>query len=250
MLNTVVAVVLVAAMVVFGAAPAGAVAKFGTVTVDGSPSEWAFASTEFDTGARPCTAGSNPWDLSGVKATFAYDNTNLYALFQGYPDCGAPDNANGPLGAVTMDLYIYGVGEVAHAYRLSECPDFNPACSEGNGKTVAWSGDGMTIELSIPLTEIQSSQAAFDPAVHFLSYSVAIADTDGTGGFDSAQQTAGFVSDPVSLTWRYYRLDFESLSLGGPASAGQCMRGGWRHFTSPRTFQSQRDCVHFVRTGR
>jgi hypothetical protein len=232
----------------FGAGSAGATAKFGSPTVDGASSDWAFASTEFDTGARSCTPDGNPSDLSGVKATFAYDSTNLYALFEGYPDCGAPDFANGPLGAITMELYINGVGEIA--YLLSECPDYNPACSAGNGKTVVWSGDGLTLELSLPLSEIHDEQWTFDPSTQFLSYRITIGDTDGNGGFDSADQSAGFVTDPGALTYRYYRLDFEQQAPTiGPSSLAQCTRGGWRSFSSPRAFSSVRDCARFVRTG-
>jgi hypothetical protein len=249
MKKMVVATMLVALTMIWSAGPAGATAKFGTVTIDGDASDWGFASTEFDTGARPCSPGSNPWDLSGVKATFAYDDTNLYALFEGYPDCGLPDNANGALGAIQMELYL-PCCEVA--YRLSECPDHNPSCSAGTGKTVVWSGDQMSIELSIPLSEIQSPEQAFDPTTDPLAYWITVSDADASGGFDSHEQTAGFVTSPVYLTLGFYEVDFEVAPplLGPPTSISQCMRGGWRTFTSPRVFQGQKDCARFVRTRK
>jgi hypothetical protein len=35
-----------------------------------------------------------------------------------------------------------------------------------------------------------------------------------------------------------------------PASKEQCKNGGWRNFTSPRTFKNQGDCIQFVNTGK
>jgi hypothetical protein len=50
------AVLVMAMVMALGARQTEAIARFGTVFVDGSADEWDFASTEFDTSARPCAS--------------------------------------------------------------------------------------------------------------------------------------------------------------------------------------------------
>jgi hypothetical protein len=186
----------------------------GTIAVDGSSGDWASVPLEFDTGARPCDAAS--WDNSGAKGRFVWDTTNVYALFEAYPaTCGPFTNPNGPFDSINIEFFINGVGGTA--FFLSECPDYDPLCSFPDvGETVDWSPDHMLIEVSIPISEIHDGSTFFNPSAgDFLEYRVTITDPDTAGGFDSRDQTLGWVvaptpccPPPATEDPGYWKLDF------------------------------------------
>ena len=45
-----------------------------------------------------------------------------------------------------------------------------------------------------------------------------------------------------------YTID-TTQACGRPLRVGECKGGGWEQFNYPRTFNSQNDCIQFVRTG-
>jgi len=201
---------------------ANAVAQKGTITVDGvkSAGEWDFAAVEFDTGPRPCSASG--WDNSGAKGTFAWDDNYVYALFEAYPNtCGAGANPNGPFDAVNLEMYVNALGS---AYFLSECPDYAPACSSPDlGEMVVWSADHMLIEMKVPIADIASETGSpFSPPSDFLEYRVTITDPDTAGGFDSRDQTLGWVTEPPETSGGYRKLTFATplLDLGAACTSG------------------------------
>lgn len=211
-------------------------------TIDGviSPGEWDFAEVEFDTGPRPC-GGAGDWDLSGAKARLGWDTQNVYGLIEAYPNtCGPGANANGPFDQLNWETYINGLGDPAlylDTDPSTPCPNGDPTpCNNHPGSTVAFGTADpvdytspyarMVIEFSIPISTIVDTSGGNLPnpyTLHplasggdWLEYRLRTTDPDSSGGFDSLEQTLGWVVAPTDspipgdVGWR--KLDFYCVS--------------------------------------
>ncbi len=218
------ALVLVVSFCLVTAVPALAAALKTTTapTIDGIVSfgEWDNAQIEFDTGPRPCEP-PNPggWDLSGAKGRFLWDNTNLYGLVEAYPNtCGVGANPNGPFDQMNWEVYINALGWPAAVFLDTTSPNNNHP-----GSTVVFSADRMVIEFSIPIATIIDntggnlpSPYTFNPSTgDFLEYRLRTSDPDSAGGFDSRDQTLGWVVEPPETSGGFRRLDFTTLPMVG-----------------------------------
>lgn len=225
---------------------AGAAALFaGTApTIDGtvSPGEWDFADVEFDSGARPNGASNlGAWDLSGAKGRFGWDATNLYGLIEAYPNTGTPspgENANGPFDQMNWEVYINSAGFPAAAFLDTTSGDNNhPGSTAAFGTTDPVDTGNplarMVIEFSMPINTIIDSTGGtlpnphtFDPSTDFLEYRLRTTDPDSAGGFDTRDQTMGWLVEPLETGGGYRRLNFVPepacltlIGLGGLAAA-------------------------------
>lgn len=196
-------------------------------TIDGivTAGEWDFAEVEFDTGARPNGAGnSGAWDLSGARGRFGWDSSNVYGLIEAYPNTGTPspgESANGPFDQINWEVYINAVGFPAALFLDSTSGDNNHP-----GSTVAFGTTDpvdtgnplarMVIEIAVPINTIIDSTGGtlpnphtFDPAGgDFLEYRLATSDPDSAGGFDSRDQTDGWIIEPPETGGGYRSLTF------------------------------------------
>jgi len=186
-------------------------------TVNGvvSPGEWDSAQVEFDTGPRPCEpANPGGWDLSGAKGRFLWDDTNVYGLVEAYPNtCGLGANPNGPFDQMNWEVYINALGWPAAVFLDTTFPNNNHP-----GSTVVFSADRMVIEFSVPIATIIDNTGGnlpnpytFNPSGgDFLEYRLRTTDPDAAGGFDSRDQTLGWVVEPLETGGGWRRLDFAS----------------------------------------
>ncbi len=210
---------LCATLLLFTSAPselqAAVVFASDAPTIDGaiSPEEWDAALVEFDTGPRDCEP-SNPgaWNLSGATARFLWDGTNIYGLVEAYPNtCGGGANPNGPFDEMNWEVYINAFGFPAAAFLDSTAGDNNHP-----GSAVVFSGDRMLFEMSVPIATVIDSTGGnlpnpytFDPfGGDFLEYRMRMTDPDSAGGFDTRDQTTGWIVEPPETGGGYRRLDF------------------------------------------
>ncbi|AMV19036.1 beta strand repeat-containing protein [Planctomyces sp. SH-PL14] len=137
-------------------------------------------------------------DVTGTKAQFAWDDSNLYALIQSYP--AGPDQANGDFGGVVIDLYD------TDGNLLLTVDQNSPYVT-----TVPGTSGAAAYEIAIPL----SALPGFDPAAgDKLEYRLRVIDADtGTFGFDSAQSTFGYETTPVDGTTAIAGTTFGTKSL-------------------------------------
>jgi len=92
----------------------------------------------------------------------------------------------------------------------------------GPGATSAFSGDNMAIEFCVPIANMwyTTGSRLFDPTIDFLEYRVRTTDPDSAGGFDTRDQTLGWVIEPPETSGGYRRLDFSSaVVIPLPAAA-------------------------------
>jgi len=213
------------------AGKARAEAKFAATapTIDGivSTGEWDFAETEFDTGPRPIVDNPGGWDNSGAKGTFAFDCTNVYGLIEAYPNtgtCGAT-NENGIFDNLNWEVFINAVGGTAAFLDTTFGDPNNVPGSTAAFGTIDPFCPGparMVIEFSVPIASIVDGATTFDPSSDFLEYRLRTTDPDTAGGFDTRDQTLGWVIEPPETSGGFRRLNF------GPAgvcfdTVGQCI---------------------------
>ena len=208
------------------AVPAGAALFTGNApTLDGivSAGEWDSIPVAFDTGERP-NGGAGNWDLSGARGRFAWDDTNWYGLVEAYPNTGTPspgENANGPFDQINFESYINALGWPAAVFLDSTAGDNNHPGSTVVFGTTDWVDTGnslarMVIEFSVPINTIVDATGGnlpnpytFDPTSgDFLEYRVRTTDPDSSGGFDSRDQTAGWIVEPPVTSGAWRKMEF------------------------------------------
>ena len=198
-------------------------------TIDGviAAGEWDFAQTEFDSGPRPYDGSATGWDLSGARGTFAWTATHVYCLMEAYPNTGGLGaNPNGPFDEINWEVYA-NADDWPATYWLHAGAG---GVVTGPGATSAFSGDNMVIEFCVPIANMwyTTGSRLFDPTIDFLEYRTRTTDPDAAGGFDTRDQTLGWVIEPPETGGGYRRLDFTSVVIPLPAAAwmGFVMLGG------------------------
>ncbi|QDU28464.1 Pentaxin family protein [Anatilimnocola aggregata] len=141
---------------------------------------------------------SGGWDYSGAQGRFAWDESNLYALIEGYPQ-GANDE-NGPFANLQLEL-LDGSGTLLGTF------DLNSIVLAG-GQASPASGEATLYEIALPWTAIDGV-AGFDHLTDVLQYRIRTDDFDlapNTGGFDSRDTTLGFQIIPPTGPTAGYKL--------------------------------------------
>ncbi|MCO6454870.1 MAG: hypothetical protein J5I93_06190, partial [Pirellulaceae bacterium] len=155
---------------------------------------------------------TGPFDLSGAKGRFAWDDTNLYGLVESYP--AGPGDSNGPFADLQLELFING--SMTTAVLLDTTLPFNGV----PGSVVAGNGPHDFFEFSIPLAAIDDGLNTFDPTTDYLQYRLRTIDADVPGaGFDTRDTQLQWVIEPPETSGGLRRMDFvetEGLfGLGG-----------------------------------
>jgi kelch-like protein 2/3 len=99
------------------------------------------------------------------------------------------------------------------------------------------SGALATAEVYDPLTDTWTAIAAMSTARYGLSLGVV----------NGVLYALGGTTDDLGA---FSIVEAFTPAVGPPTNKSQCKNGGWQTFNTPRTFESQADCIKFVNTGK
>lgn len=142
---------------------------------------------------------SGGWDVSGAQGRFAWDDTHLYLLVEGYPQ--GLSGENGPFNDLLLELRDES-GAVLGLFDLASIGLAGGQVSPSAGATGLY-------ELALPWTAVDGVNG-FNHLTDLLQYRIRTNDADlapGAGGFDSRDTTLGFeVIPPAGPTAGYKAL--------------------------------------------